>query len=306
MRFLQEYVDLMRSYLDEMDQESDWDDSELVKYISNEQNFLATKIRKEQQDFFGKRFIFPIVDGQIEYFLPYDIISPRFVEMITTGVSGTAPNYIVDEKNRTFSEIPSRGLSTLADTFATTTGIRRLSTERYTVFDEKMIFTPGNNLNGYIRIWYIKNLPSLHYGEAISASSSTLVLNATPTEGVLAYGDDVYNGMLLGIYSGTGKGQVRRIVQYTDATQTCTIDQPWTVTPDATSVYSIISPIPEQMGELLVLGGAIRATGKMDDSSDKFVMLYSSMSKEFLNEINPRVRQGVRRVRSRASQPAYY
>jgi hypothetical protein len=47
-------------------------------------------------------------------------------------------------------------------------------------------------------------------------------------------------GLLVRIIGGTGKGQVRRVVSNTATIHT--VDQPWDVTPDATSVYIVQEP----------------------------------------------------------------
>lgn len=69
---------------------------------------------------------------------------------------------------------------------------------------------------------------------ALSGNSSTtirLAANASAT-------DAAYAGMTLRITSGTGAGQVRTVASYDGTLRTATLATAWTVTPDATSVYS--------------------------------------------------------------------
>jgi len=50
--------------------------------------------------------------------------------------------------------------------------------------------------------------------------------------------DDYYNGLIIGIISGTGAGQMRTITDYDGTTKTATVDA-WDTNPDATSRYTI-------------------------------------------------------------------
>src|SRR5262249_10580941 len=108
----------------------------------------------------------------------------------------------------------------------------------------------------------------------------------------------IYKGMRIGIYSGTGVGQIKRITLYDPSTRIATVDSNWDITPDGTSIYAIISPIPAQMHELLCLGAAIRAAGMVDDSFNEYVEIYQSLKKDFFAEIHPRIKQTSRRVRT--------
>jgi len=75
----------------------------------------------------------------------------------------------------------------------------------------------------------------VHEGLAQSATSTTITL------GTLASGtDDVYNGQLIFIRSGTGDDQVRRIIDYNGTTKVATVSA-WDVTPDSTSAYVMLA-----------------------------------------------------------------
>jgi hypothetical protein len=299
MNFLQDHIALCRSYLDEeVAEASDWSDSEIIRYMDAENRHLSAIVREKNEDFFGFREIFPVVSSQSEYPLPRTLAQLRWVEMITSGVSGSAPDFVVDEINREFQEIERA--DSLRELYFTNS-VRRSrytsSVERYRIFDNKMIFAPGTALAGHIRLWFIRTLPKLHYGTAVAAAAGTITFSATPTIGVLQNEHDIYSGSLVGIFSGLGAGQVRRVLNYDATTRVATLDDNWLVTPNTSSEYSIISPIPEQMQELIPLGGAIRATGKKHDDGSRWATLYQTILAAFKNDIDPRDRTRSRRVR---------
>jgi len=73
-------------------------------------------------------------------------------------------------------------------------------------------------------------------GTAQAGASTTITLKATASGT-----NDYYNGLYITITGGTGSGQIRIIEDYVGSTKVATVDRAWTVTPDATSTYSITS-----------------------------------------------------------------
>lgn len=69
-------------------------------------------------------------------------------------------------------------------------------------------------------------------GTVSSATSNSIVL-----DGDASAVDAAYAGLTLRIVSGTGMGQLRNISTYDGSSRTATINSPWTVIPDNTSVY---------------------------------------------------------------------
>ncbi len=69
--------------------------------------------------------------------------------------------------------------------------------------------------------------------------STTAVLRAATS-----IADDLINGSVLFIRSGTGVGQSRYIVDWVSSSDTATVDPAWTTTPDATSVYAVFAAPP--------------------------------------------------------------
>jgi len=76
----------------------------------------------------------------------------------------------------------------------------------------------------------------LHSGtaQAGAAGSITLASGASST-------DDLYKGMLVKIYGGTGVGQARTITAYNGTTKVATVAWSWTTNPDSTSTYALIA-----------------------------------------------------------------
>jgi len=74
----------------------------------------------------------------------------------------------------------------------------------------------------------------VHGGKAAGGGATTITLasDASDTSGA-------YANMLIIITSGRGAGQKRKVVSYSGATRTVTVDRAWTNAPDSTSVYEI-------------------------------------------------------------------
>ena len=70
-------------------------------------------------------------------------------------------------------------------------------------------------------------------GTLQAGTSLTVTLKATASST-----DDIYNGMYVNITGGTGSGQTRLIEDYNGTTKVATVEEAWTVTPDATSTYT--------------------------------------------------------------------
>lgn len=78
-------------------------------------------------------------------------------------------------------------------------------------------------------------LTPLASGTAQGGTASTIQLASAET-----FGDDILNGSICKILSGTGAGQSRMITDYTGATDTASVAPDWGTAPDATSVYEVV------------------------------------------------------------------
>ena len=72
-------------------------------------------------------------------------------------------------------------------------------------------------------------------GKVIGGDAKTIVFSKEASED-----DDDYNRMRIDITGGTGRGQVRTIIDYVGKTRTALVDAEWDVIPDATSTFSVV------------------------------------------------------------------
>lgn len=90
-------------------------------------------------------------------------------------------------------------------------------------------------------------LAAAHTGTAQAGSTTTTIRLAAAASAT----NDIYLGDPVRTTGGTGSGQTRTIIDYDGATKTATVDSAWTVTPDATTTYSIdanVSYVPVSAG----------------------------------------------------------
>lgn len=74
----------------------------------------------------------------------------------------------------------------------------------------------------------------LHSGVAVSATTNTIVLDASASTA-----DEFYNHTKIVISSGLGSEQERLLVHYDGATRTAKVAPPWVVIPDSTSAFEV-------------------------------------------------------------------
>jgi hypothetical protein len=76
---------------------------------------------------------------------------------------------------------------------------------------------------------------ALYTGTAQAGASLSITLDTGASTT-----NDIYNGEIISIVSGTGAGQTRSIVNYVGSTRVATIEREWTTNPDNTSVFEIV------------------------------------------------------------------
>lgn len=75
-------------------------------------------------------------------------------------------------------------------------------------------------------------------GVAQNGTNNTITLQSTASST-----NDIYNGSLVTILSGTGVGQTREIEDYVGSTKVATVSIDWDTNPDSTSAYSILPTV---------------------------------------------------------------
>lgn len=308
------HAGVLRSYLDEpVDQPSDWEQEELVNYVNLEHRHLFSVVRGFNEDWFGRVYVFPITSGVQEYYLPMDCVNPRRLEIIkATSVSGSAPNLVVNESTAGPLEVDE---ITLNEKMSVRHSMVNTSFEAgfgYYLFDDKIVFEPSSSLNSsvYGRLFYSPQAPDLHRGIAQSGGVNTITLAnvaATETVGEPRKIDNYYQGMRIEIILGPGVGQLKRIVSYDGTTQVATVESNWSTQPDATSHYSIVSPIQEDYHELMVLGAALRAKGiKVEDDTTGIGAVYMALRSDMDNALEKRNQQSNRRVVATSGRAGWF
>lgn len=79
----------------------------------------------------------------------------------------------------------------------------------------------------------------VHSGIAQAGAASSITLQS-----IASATDNIYNGQLITLFSGTGAFQSRIITAYNGTTKVATVDRAWTTNPDSTSVYEVGSVGP--------------------------------------------------------------
>lgn len=309
---------IMRSYVDEPSGDaSDWTNEELLDYVNMEHRHLFSVIRNLYEDWFSRQYIFPLVSGTMKYVLPREIVNPRRVEYINaSAVTGTAPNYVVDENTADPQEIQEVQLSAKDNLRHYTSSNRVIRTNGFYLLDDVLQLLDDSVVGPqyYGRIYYAPTSMDLHRAVAQGATASTITLgvNQTPSTATTTLGyiyptNNYYQGAYVEIISGTGEGQIRRIKEYNGSTKVATVEPDWTTTPTNASVYSIVSPIKEDFQEMLALGGVMRAKGiKIEDETSEIATIYTLLKDEMVNSLERRNNSQTRRVISTQRSGVWY
>ena len=95
--------------------------------------------------------------------------------------------------------------------------------------------TSEANANTYVYKAYVNDIQNaVLSANAIAASSNTITF-----PGTYSLSDTSYVGVDISITNGTSAGDFRTITSYNGTTRVATVNQPWTVTPDTTSVFAL-------------------------------------------------------------------
>ena len=108
----------------------------------------------------------------------------------------------------------------------------------------------SSNAGAYLFVSGYHRTRVLHAGTAAAGAATTLTLAAaSATAPAPSPVDDYYNGLFMEIYDGTGEGEIAEITDYVGSTKVCTVN--FTTTPDTTSIYGMVSELPQEAHELM-------------------------------------------------------
>lgn len=170
---------------------------------------------------------------------------------------------------------------------------------KFDVLMRKFYVRSPRNLSGY-RLWYMKELPALHYSlvhEDQPSSQSLIHMRTSPQFGRFDYRENIYVGQILYIYEGLGIGTMGRVtsIEREDAEQyiaTCESvdsitdpDTPFTQGVDDTSKYVLLPWFPETYYPYLAMEGASHFT--MHDGAQLLVPEKEEHKAKFQDFISP-------------------
>jgi hypothetical protein len=117
-----------------------------------------------------------------------------------------------------------------------------------------------SSFSGNVKGWLIQSPTKMQAAVMpTAATSTTIVLAASPSVGSTVIDNDYYNQARIAIVSGTGVGQVRTITDYVGSTRTCTVAT-WDTTPTTTgsSTYALLCDLPAAAMRCLTLRAAVK------------------------------------------------
>ena len=286
---LQSLVDAFRSDIDE-DVASFFSDAEAVRWINRGKGYIWAKAVEADEDFGLTSFDFSIVADTANYVLQNDVYRIRRIEQIFPSDSSRVPIpwYPIDLNQKGDYDASAGGGSEAPLRYF-------LEARQFRTVPVPNSAQAGTN-NG--RVWYIPKLGDLQSGTATAGGASTITFPTTNTlPGALTSRiDDYYNGLDILITSGTGVGQVRRITDYDGSTRVATVDVPWTTLPTSASLYSLMTPIPDEYQYLQSQYAVIRGYLK-DEADEKRVSKdHAILLNEFIQYVTARQNQKPRYV----------
>jgi hypothetical protein len=121
---------------------------------------------------------------------------------------------------------------------------------------DQLVFTVANRVDATATL-------SAAESDVISSGTATAGGANTITLQTALGANDLCNGALIKIASGTGAKQTRRITDYVDSTQVATVNRNWTTNPDNTSVYAI-TYADLTAGTVVRFGAALTSTAGVE------------------------------------------
>jgi len=245
----------LRQYLDEPN-EGFWKNAELIGRLSDSSKRMARVISNQDDTFFITSTNISFVADQALYDLPRNArLGSRWDHAAKMDTNGDIQNFIFDMKlrDRVWGDQLNVGVSHFLYSIAYQGQQLRISP------------IPTSALTNAVDLFYIPVFADLHEGTVSAVTSTTITFPASPTvarAGAPSIFDDDYNGMDVVITSGTGVGQRRTITDYTGGATLQATVAAWTTNPDTSSTYAIVSPVPDDFHDVVVMDAAMAAGAK--------------------------------------------
>lgn len=239
--------------------------SEVEDRLFASQQEILRSIVKEDPSFFVAYKDIPLSSGTATYDLPLNArMGTRLIFVQNTnssrGLELPAANW------QQYLTLESPGIINLTDSWS------------FIMEGSKVRVTPTPQSSSTIRVWYSPSYGNMIEGPAAAATSTTIQLYSGNPDYINRFGkidarNDYYNGMEIRILSGNGEGQSRVISDYVGSTRTATVDT-WDTTPDASSKFCIMCPVPEDHHALVPLRAALLMSAKNRNRGPELNNLY--------------------------------
>lgn len=248
-------------------------DSEIVKYLNQAKDLLASRIIQADQKHFEVDDAVDFVANQEQYDIPTRFKDGKISLVERLNSDGTVKR-VVERRRFQDKESWSQVLSNAAD-----------AGQIYYIRDRKIGFkpVPAQAQTSAIRVYGIQHPVDFFWATLDSGvSDPTTTTFVLPASGSLLKGGrphtetDYYKNALVRVIGGAGRGVERKITAYNAATRTCTIESAWTVNDVKDQQYVIFGKIPEEHHQGLVIYAAMCIARKRQDKA-----LYPTLKKEW-------------------------
>ena len=163
----------------------------------------------------------------------------------------------------------------------------------YYVQNNQLAIVPFQSSPGVDRVWVVLRSPELHYGTTTAASSTTsLVLDSTPTAGNIQKLNDAYN-MIPVMITTAAIREINVINDYTGSTYTCTLQRTFENNP-ASSTYSLLPVIDPEFHWLFVWHPVILCRMRTQESTIEAVSERTRLESLLLQRIRSNQKQRAR------------
>lgn len=166
------------------------------------------------------------------------------------------------------------------------------------IMGRKLVVDAASSVSGgTLRLWYVRRLPTLHYGTCQSNAVATqIILAASPTAGTIAFENDYYLGAW--VYANS---ELRQITDYVSSTKVAAVSPTFTSAPTA-STYGILCEIDEEWMPLVETGATADLLIKSGERDMRAMMAekYNALLTVLFDNYSPRQAQGNHRTNSAA------